>query len=374
MTRLLTIQALAHRAVSLWGKTGRQSAAAKRQRADFYKVAWREAADSLEADLETLDQDVLAIRKGGKSTRVFLNYTELDDPVSLRIAGNKPLVHRLLRSQGIPTPAYREFTLKTLTDAGEFLQQHGTCVVKPAAGTGGGNGVTTGVQTVRQLRQASVVAAGHSSSLIIEQQIAGANIRLLFLDGQLLDAIDRRPPTVTGDGRSRIGQLVDNVNQQRLQAGFSVAQSVLKRDQDMRQTLAAQGLTLTSVLPVNKTVQLKTVINDNTAEDNICVIDSLNTALIDEARSAADAVGLRLAGVDIVTPDASRCLTDAGGVVLEVNSAPGFYFHYAARNGRTPVAIPVLAACLNCPIDSGVWKVREIASVSRDLCEVTSTL
>ena len=105
MTRLLTIQALAHRAVSLWGKTGRQSAAAKRQRADFYKVAWREAADSLEADLETLDQDVLAIRKGGKSTRVFLNYTELDDPVSLRIAGNKPLVHRLLRSQGSPTPA-----------------------------------------------------------------------------------------------------------------------------------------------------------------------------------------------------------------------------------------------------------------------------
>ena len=303
-----------------------------------------------------------------------MNYTELDDPVSLRIAGNKPLVHRLLRSQGIPTPAYREFTLKTLTDAAEFLLQHGTCVVKPAAGTGGGQGVTTGVQTARQLRQASVAAAGHSSGLIIEQQIAGANIRLLFLDGQPLDAIDRRPPTVTGDGRSRIGQLVDNANQQRLQAGFSVAQSVLKRDQDMRQTLAAQGLTLTSVLPVDKTVQLKTVINDNTAEDNICVIDSLNRALIDEARSAADAVGLRLAGVDIVTPDASRCLTDAGGVVLEVNSAPGFYFHYAARKSRTPVAIPVLAACLNCSIDSDTWKVRDYASVSGDLCDVTSTL
>ena len=235
MPRLLTIQALAQRAVSLLGKTGRQFAEAKRQRADFYKVAWREAADSLEADFETLDQDVLAIRKDGKSTRVCLNYTELDDPVSLRIAGNKPLVHRLLRSQGIPTPAYREFTLKTLTDAAKFLLQHGTCVVKPAAGTGGGHGVTTGVQTARQLRKASVVAAGHGSGLMIEQQIAGANIRLLFLDGQLLDAIDRRPPTVTGDGRSKIGQLVDNVNQQRLQAGFSVAQSVLKRDQHMSQ-------------------------------------------------------------------------------------------------------------------------------------------
>lgn len=373
MSRFLTIQALAHRAVSLLGKTGRQFAAAKRQRADFYTVAWREAAESLEADFVTLDQDVLAIRKGDTSTRVFLNYTELDDPVSLRIAGNKPLVHRLLRSQSIPTPAYREFTLKTLPDAVEFLLQHGTCVVKPAAGTGGGHGVTTGVQTARQLRNASVVAAGHGSGLIIEQQIAGANIRLLFLDGQLLDAIDRRPPTVTGDGRSTMAQLVDRVNRQRLQAGFSVAQSVLKRDQDMRQTLAAQGLTLTSVPLANRIVQLKTVINDNTAEDNVCVVDSLNSAVVDEARSAAEVVGLRLAGVDIVTPDASRCLTDAGGVVLEVNSAPGFYFHYAASNGRTPVAIPVLAACLNRSIDADAWKVRAGASAPRDLCEVTST-
>lgn len=374
MTRLLTIQALAHRAFCLLGKTGRQFAAAKRQRADFYEVAWREAADNLGADFETLDQDVLKIRKNGESTRVFLNYTELDDPVSLRIAGNKPLVHKLLQSQGLPTPAYREFTLKTLADAAEFLQQYGTCVVKPAAGTGGGQGVTTGVQTPRQLRKASVVAAGHGSGLMIEQQIAGSNIRLLFLDGQLLDAIDRRPPTVTGDGRSTIVQLVDNVNQQRLQAGFSVAQSVLKRDQDMRQTLATQGLTLTSVPLANQTVQLKTVINDNTAEDNVCVIDSLDTAVIDQARSAAEAVGLRLAGVDIVTPDASRCLTDAGGVVLEVNSAPGFYFHYAASNGRTPVAIPVLAACLNHSIHSDAWKTTQVASVPSDPCEVASTL
>lgn len=373
MSRLLKIQALAHRAVSLLGKTGRQMSAAKRQRADFYQQAWRGAASCLDAEFEALDQDVFALRKNGESTRVFLNYTELDDPVSLRIAGNKPLVHRLLQTQGIPTPLYHEFTLKTLPDAARFLKEHDMCVVKPASGTGGGNGVTTGVETPRQLRRASVLAAGHGSGLMIEQQISGANIRLLFLDGQLLDAIERRPPTVTGDGRSTIAQLVEKLNRQRLQLGFSVAQSLLKRDQDMRQTLAGQGFTLKTVPPANRSVQLKTVINDNTAEDNVSVVESLSPSVIEVARCAAEMVGLRLAGVDIVTPDASRCLADSGGVVLEVNSAPGLYFHYAASNGRMPVAVPVLAACLNCPMDSDGWNRHEAPALPGEVCEFAPT-
>ena len=47
MSRMLKIQALACRALSLIGKTGRQAAAAKKQRAGFYREAWREAATIL---------------------------------------------------------------------------------------------------------------------------------------------------------------------------------------------------------------------------------------------------------------------------------------------------------------------------------------
>jgi glutathione synthase/RimK-type ligase-like ATP-grasp enzyme len=374
MSRILKIQALAHRAVSLLGKTGRQSTVAKRQRADFYRAAWQDAARLLGADAETLDHDVLLIRGNGQSTRVLLNYTELDDPVSLRIAGNKPLVHKLLHTRGVPVPKYREFTLNGIAEAAEFLQAHGTCVVKPASGTGGGSGVTTGIRSSRQLRKASVLAAGHGSELIIEQQIPGTNLRLLFLDGQLLDAIERRPPTVTGDGRSTMSQLVDAVNQRRLQGGFSVAQSILERDADMRQTLAGQGLTLSSVPSKDAVVQLKTVINDNTAEDNVCIADTLHPAVIDVARDAANAVGLRLAGVDIVTSNPSHCLAETGGVVLEVNSAPGLYFHYAGSKTRKPVAIPVLAACLNYSIEPDTWNTPEAASLPDGICEPAPTV
>jgi D-alanine-D-alanine ligase-like ATP-grasp enzyme len=59
-------------------------------------------------------------------------------------------------------------------------------------------------------------------------------------------------------------------------------------------------------------------------------------------------VGLRLAGVDVITPDASRPLEEAGGVVAEVNGTPGIHHHYhvADRANATPVAVPILERAL----------------------------
>lgn len=356
MTRILKIQALAQRAFSLLGKAAQQSTTARNHRTQFYAAAWREAAGILQAEISRLDGNLFVIHRHDESTRVFLNYTDLDGPVALRIAGNKPLVHRLLQSHQIPTPSFLEFSLSSIDEATKFLGKHGRSVVKPAAGTGGGQGVTTGVTSARVLQQAAVRAAGYHDNLIIEQQICGANIRLLFLDGQLLDAVERRPPMVTGDGHSSVNALVIRLNSERLRHGYSTAQSVLRFDQDMQQTLKSQGLTMRSVPAKGSGVQLKTVINDNMANENDSVVDAVHPTIIAQARTAASAIGLRLAGVDILTPDFSKPLAESGGVVLEVNSTPGFHFHYAQRDSSTRVAIPILAACLNCQLDDQVWR------------------
>lgn len=356
MTRFLQIQALTVRALAMLGRTGKQAAIARKQRADFYRDAWQEAAEILGATVLPLTTDVLQIRREDSVTQVYLNYTPLDDPVSLRVAGNKPVVHQMLQKHGVPIPAFREFTLNSLSTAGEFLNNFEQCVVKPASGTGGGQGVTTGVTSKRELRKSAVNAAGYGSGLMIEQQLKGSNLRLLFLDGELLDAVERRPPTVTGNGQSTIGKLVHELNRDRARRGKSVAQSVVKPDGDMRQTLLSQGLTLRTVPDAGQAVQLKTVINDNAADDNTNVTDDLHPDIVAVARQAVAAVGLRLAGVDVVTPSTDQSLDRSGGVVLEVNSTPGLYFHYANAAGRTMVAVPILAACLGCDVAPSSWK------------------
>jgi cyanophycin synthetase len=218
--------------------------------------------------------------------------------------------------------------------------------VKPSDGTSGGNGVTTGIETRRQLLKAAVNAAGYSTRSLIEEQVTGDTIRLLYLDGQLLDAVRRCPPAVLGDGKSRISQLVQGVNRRRLDAGYGLAQVTLNYDTDMKRTLARQRFSWRSVPANGQRVVLKGVVNDNMAEENVSVGDQVSEGIIAAGCRAAELIGVRLAGIDIITPDVRQGLEEAGGKIIEVNTTPGFHYHYFKQGGATRVAVPILKTCL----------------------------
>src|SRR5207237_8732227 len=99
-------------------------------------------------------------------------------------------------------PDFVEFSAHRPRSAFRFLARHGGPVVVKPAGSSGGFGVTCGVSTRLDLARAVLAAAAFGPRLIIERQHAGAVYRMLFLDGQLLDVVRRRPSHVTGDGRS----------------------------------------------------------------------------------------------------------------------------------------------------------------------------
>ncbi len=86
---------------------------------------------------------------------------------------------------------------------------------------------------------------------------------------------------------------------------------------------------------------------DNCAADNTTARD-LSPQLVESGARAAGLARLRLAGVDVVTPDPHRPLEDVGGVVLEVNATPGLQHHYMVRDPAqaTPVASTILERIL----------------------------
>ena len=201
---------------------------AKERRMAFYEKAWQEAAAHVGATVEPLGYEIFEIRSGNMRIRVSQNYTPIDEPVTLDIAGNKPLVHKLLARQGLPIPRYAEFSLNEMNKAAAFLAEvRGDCVVKPARGTGAGQGVVTGIRSRWHLARAAAAAAVYGEHLLIEEQVKGDNYRLLYLDGRLLDAILRKPPTVTGDGKSTIRELVQRANAERATPGFELALNLL---------------------------------------------------------------------------------------------------------------------------------------------------
>src|SRR5205823_1628012 len=113
---------------------------------------------------------------------------------------------------------------------------------------------TTGVRRRSHLALAAAAAAVYGDDLLIEEQLKGDNYRLLYLDGVLLDAYVRQPPTVVGDGRSTVARLVRRANSDRLSRGSGLSQVLLTIDLDMRRTLAKQGLSLRSVPPAGAVV------------------------------------------------------------------------------------------------------------------------
>jgi cyanophycin synthetase len=316
---------------------------------------WKEAAAEIDATIRSLGHDVYEITRRNHRVRVFQNYTPLDDPVTLRVAGNKSIVHRLLRERGLPTPTHVEFAWGSIDKATEFLERHdGLCVVKPACDTGAGHGVTTSVRSKLDLARATLTAAGYSRELLIERQIPGDNYRLLYLDGKLLDVVRRRPPTLLGNGRATVRKLVKRENARRLRQGIEASQFLLSLDRDVMLTLAQQGLTLRSVPVAGARIQLKTATNENTADENDSARHLLCDSQINSGRLAVATVGARLAAVDIITADPTSPLSGDNGVILEVNTTPGFYYHYHRCGSGCPVAVHVLKQLLTAGDDSTV--------------------
>lgn len=309
-----------------------------------YRAIWVEAAEAVNAELIELADGTLEVRRNGATTRVSPEHVLLDDERTLELALDKPRVHQLLEEIGVAVPEHLEFAAGDVAAAAEFLAAGGPCVVKPAAGTGAGWGVTVAVCSRSQLRRATLNAARYAPRILIERELDGALYRLLVLDGVLIDAVRHSPPTVIGDGRSSIVQLIRSENERRIAAHGERSLWLLRVDLDCLFTLERAGLALTSVVPAAERIAVKTATRENSCDDNETVQHTLPPQLVATALRAVERVGLRLAGVDVIAPDA----LPADATVIEVNGTPGLSHHrlVADRAAATRVAVPILERLL----------------------------
>ena len=315
-----------------------------------YRQIWEDAARHHEVELLDLPGDFMLIGPPGRRTLVFDQKVMLDYAATLELALDKSAVHALLDALGLPTARSVQFDTHDREAGLDFLAStDGPCVVKPRD-SAGGDAVTCGVRTAEHFERARLWARRRHSRMIIEEQAAGNEYRFLFLEGTLLDVIVRYPPRVVGDGRSSISELIAIENQRRSASEDDVAIYPLDVDLDCLLTLECGGWSLRSVPAPGQAVIVKTSTNQAAAEQVETIsLDVVGNDLTRDARAAARATGLRLAGVELITGDLSMSLREAGGIVVEVNGTPGLHYHYlvADRQRAVRVARPVLAALLD---------------------------
>ena len=314
---------------------------------DFYRTVWGEAAAALGLHVREIGGQYFEVLCPDYVLRVNTHVTSLDDAVTVAIAADKPLVHDVLARRGVPVPTHVVCDYHDVTAAWSFADRRGrVCVVKPARGTGGGTGITTSVSSRRQLVAAMGRAGSYCPDVLVEEQISGDNYRLLYLDGVLIEALMRRPPALLGDGTSSVKDLASKRISH--DAG-AMAPSGTRLSRRVRRMVAQTGMAAASVPAAGEAVPLRPVIAMDDRQDNESVTDSMCEEVVKAGAAAAAALGVRLAGVDVITPDRSMPLGDVGGAVIEVNTGPGLHYHYMTESAPTPVASIILKRLCGLP-------------------------
>ena len=251
------------------------------------------------------------------------------------IADQKTLVHRVLSQNGYPIPMHKEYVLNDLQDIANWIRtEKGRFVVKPT-GSSGGSGVTTGVNSAKRLRSASITAAEvfYKQEILIEKEFSGDSYRLLYLNGKLIDAIKRMRPSVIGDGKHTIRQLSHDENMQRSGSGPR-ALGNLTIDLDCKFYLQDNGISLDTVPKSGELVRVKNVANQNSPRDNFTVRDRVHPYYYELGKNVSSIFGFKLIGVDLMAPNLDAPLDENGGVINEINIPPGLHYHALIANSE----------------------------------------
>jgi cyanophycin synthetase len=310
---------------------------------------WSEAARACGVPLSELGGGFFELGSGAARARVWLHVTPLDDEVALRLALDKTSTNSLLAAEGLPVPEHVSFSLADPDPALRRVEAGGVWVVKPAGGTSSGQGTTVGVRSAEELLRASARASRSSESQLLERQVEGDEYRLLLLDGEPLGAVRRSAPSVAGDGVSSVAGLVRAENRRRLDALGEAGLKLITLDLDALLTLAREGAGPRTVPPAGTELRVKTARSQAGRRDSEAVeLGAFAEELVEEARRAAATLGLRLAGVDLISSDPGRSLAASGGAIVEVNGTPGLHYHYLVSNPEAapPVAVPILKRML----------------------------
>ncbi len=325
----------------------RHRAVLAKRRGDVAITMWRDAAVELGASARQLAASVLEIEADSSTTRVRGQTTPYADEVSCHIASDKLLSYRLFVEAGLPVPTHCAIDDRGMANAGVIAAAGGwPLLVKPVHGRGGA-GITGEIRSPSQLRRALLAAGRFDRRVLLEHQIDGDSFRILVLDDAVLDILRRGRPVVIGDGRSQLGDLILAEEERRISANDATGLKPLLTDLDCVFTLRRAGWRLRDVLPKGQTVAFKTATNATPATQTVVLSRPYPPGLVDAAVRAARAVGVRLGGVDIVTPNPHEALNATGGAVLEVNPVPALTHHYVAAGRGGDIAVPILRSLLN---------------------------
>jgi D-alanine-D-alanine ligase-like ATP-grasp enzyme len=266
----------------------------------------------------------------GRRSRTFFETSPVED-LAHGIKTDKLSGKHLFESVGAPTARYR--VLRSRSELDDAVREIGfPCVIKPVH-AGGGRGVTANIRCPAQIDFAYREALRHCKDeplLMVEEHIEGRDHRLLFVQGIFVGCASSVAPSVTGDGRRSIGELIDAINAGRTRNLYASGYlRPIKTDAAMHEALAVQGLARDSVPAPGQTVILRR--NTNLGGGGFSeLFEQVDPEVVGIAARIAAKSELYSVGIDYITRDIRATPAASGGRFTELNKMPGVPLFLAA--------------------------------------------
>jgi cyanophycin synthetase len=281
------------------------------------------------------EQSLIQLGHGKFQQRIQATVTGRTSYIAVELAQDKEETNKILANHGLPVP--RQELVRSAERAARAADRLGYPVVTKPYNGNHGRGISIGLKTADEVRAGFEAAAEHSSSVIVESYLSGADHRLLVVNGELIAATLRTPGRVVGDGTSTVRALVETVNQDpRRGIGHEKVMTRIELDAQAETMLARQGMTADSVPAAGQVVELRSTANLSTGGTATDVTDVIHPDNREMAVRAVTAIGLDVGGVDFLCPDITesyKSAENAGSGICEVNAAPGFRMHVAPSVG-----------------------------------------
>src|SRR5699024_5153499 len=119
-------------------------------------------------------------------------------------------------------------------------------VVKPTEGSFG-RGVITNITSNTELQHAVEYLFDNrlEKEIIVEKFVTGKDYRIYVVENEVVGAILRLPPNVTGDGNSSISKLIDLKNEERM-TNPRLIDCLIKKNDELINYIKKKGYSLDS--------------------------------------------------------------------------------------------------------------------------------
>tara|TARA_B100001093_G_scaffold519347_1_gene607912 strand:- start:1914 stop:3518 length:1605 start_codon:yes stop_codon:yes gene_type:complete len=278
------------------------------------------AASKHKIPFKIFNQNYIIFGYGTGSSIFNSSLTDQESVIGVRLAKSKVDTNRLLKVSGFPVA--EQARVRNIEDALQFAEKIGFPLVLKPELEEQGRGVFANITNEVELKECFEQASESYSDLILERFVKGFSYRVQIHDGTVIEAWQMNPPYLIGDGTLSIGELIDIENAKPDRNAINGSMKPIPLDDVTLKNLKKLDLTLKCVPRAGDKITLAETSNESRGGTSENFLNFLHPENAELCADAAKTLGLKVAGVDLISEDGSKQWRGNNTVICEINSQP----------------------------------------------------